>query len=354
MDGAAGVLTTDPDFPQCLIEVDIDIKPGSFPNSINVKSKGVVPVAILGSNSFDVGIVDISSVIFGPAGASPVHDGHLEDVNDDGHTDLMFHFRQKKTGLVKGDTEATLTGATTGGTTIEGTDSVNTKPGKPLHVAGDPGDVLVGQRLTSEMLEQAVPRAVGYWTTDSSAHHAVAELARVDVQIGELDGTMLGYATHDTVWIDRDAAGYGWSDSGGVDLLSVIKHEFGHVLGRDHDHGGLMVRTLAPNASRPLLVTVRDVLADSALPTLSSQRDVLFNDLNKSDDSEALSRAEADLFGRELLPTASASRLDRTLGNNRSDLDESDLVLEKILDELYKELELDGDGRLTMVTAVEN
>ena len=34
--------------------VGIDIKPGSFPNSINLKGKGVIPVAILSTTTFDV------------------------------------------------------------------------------------------------------------------------------------------------------------------------------------------------------------------------------------------------------------------------------------------------------------
>jgi hypothetical protein len=122
---------------ECGIEVDIDIKPGSYPNSINVKSNGVVPVAILGSDVFDVTSVDVTTLAFGPAGASPVHDltnadtyfYHLQDVNGDGWLDLVAHFRQKEAGLMKGDTEATLTGATWGGIPFEGTDSVNTSPG---------------------------------------------------------------------------------------------------------------------------------------------------------------------------------------------------------------------------------
>ena len=39
------------------------------------------------------------------------------------------------------------------------------------------------------------------------------------------------------VWIDRDAAGIGWSTGNydGYDLLSAVTHEFGHMLGLDHD-----------------------------------------------------------------------------------------------------------------------
>jgi len=47
--------------------ISIDIKPGSSPNSINLKSKGVVPVAILGTDDFDVSDVDPDTVIFADA-----------------------------------------------------------------------------------------------------------------------------------------------------------------------------------------------------------------------------------------------------------------------------------------------
>ena len=36
----------------------IDIKPGSDPNCININGHGVIPVAILGSEDFDVSLVD--------------------------------------------------------------------------------------------------------------------------------------------------------------------------------------------------------------------------------------------------------------------------------------------------------
>jgi hypothetical protein len=45
---------------------EIDIKPGSFPNSINPRSKGVIPVAILTTDTFDATTVDPLSVTFGP------------------------------------------------------------------------------------------------------------------------------------------------------------------------------------------------------------------------------------------------------------------------------------------------
>ena len=44
------------------IEVAVDIKPGSCPNPLNVKSKGVLPVAILGSADFDVHDIDVATI----------------------------------------------------------------------------------------------------------------------------------------------------------------------------------------------------------------------------------------------------------------------------------------------------
>jgi len=46
-----------------IIEVGFDIKPGSCPNPLNVKAKGVFPVAILGRETFDVAQIDPGSVV---------------------------------------------------------------------------------------------------------------------------------------------------------------------------------------------------------------------------------------------------------------------------------------------------
>lgn len=40
----------------------LDIKPGSCPNPLNVGSQGVLPVALLGTDEFDVSLVDLSTV----------------------------------------------------------------------------------------------------------------------------------------------------------------------------------------------------------------------------------------------------------------------------------------------------
>jgi len=98
------------------MHANIDVKPGSFPNAINIRSNGVVPVALFGSAEFDVHGVDVSTVRFGPmhhhdhqAGAAP-RKYAFEDVNGDGYLDMIFHFETKAIGLQTGDTEACLHG----------------------------------------------------------------------------------------------------------------------------------------------------------------------------------------------------------------------------------------------------
>jgi hypothetical protein len=115
------------------IPVKIDIKPGSFPNSINPNNQGVIPVAILTTDSsdnvatFDASSVDPATILFGPAGteAVPVHDD-WEDVDGDGDIDMILHLNTQDTNINCGDTSVTLTGETFDGQSIKGIDSIRT------------------------------------------------------------------------------------------------------------------------------------------------------------------------------------------------------------------------------------
>jgi hypothetical protein len=102
---------TAPPPPQ--ITVYVDIKPGSWPNPINVGSKGVLPVAICGTKDFDVKTIDPATVkiyIEGiEIGVSPIR-WTYEDVatpwtgepggghalGGDGYLDLVLHFDTQK------------------------------------------------------------------------------------------------------------------------------------------------------------------------------------------------------------------------------------------------------------------
>ena len=107
------------------LAVTIDITPGGFPNSINPASRGVIPVAILTTGTFNAAIVDAATVRFGPNSAPP-SSFLLQDVDLDGDLDLVLQFTTLQTGIVCGTTSATLTGMTTDGVAISGTDSVRT------------------------------------------------------------------------------------------------------------------------------------------------------------------------------------------------------------------------------------
>ena len=107
--------------------IDVDVKPYSQNDNINPRSSGLVAVAVLTSDVFDALQIDPDTVQFGPDGAAKVHgQTHVMDVDNDGDTDLLFHFRMTKTGIQCGDTEATLTGQTWDETLVSGTDNIRT------------------------------------------------------------------------------------------------------------------------------------------------------------------------------------------------------------------------------------
>ena len=62
---------------ESVIKVAVDIKPGSCPNPLNVKSKGILPVAIPGTDDVDVTQIDPDSILL--AGLPPLR-WDFEDV----------------------------------------------------------------------------------------------------------------------------------------------------------------------------------------------------------------------------------------------------------------------------------
>jgi hypothetical protein len=109
--------------------ISIAIKLGNTHNPINPLGRGVVPVAILGSDTFDVTDVDASTLAFGSAGAPLAHRNgpHSKDANHDGFTDLLAHFLTEEAGIAPGDEEACVTGELLDGTAFEGCDAITTQ-----------------------------------------------------------------------------------------------------------------------------------------------------------------------------------------------------------------------------------
>jgi hypothetical protein len=108
--------------------VEIDIKPGSDPNSINLGSNGNVPVAIFSSAYFDATSIDPLTIRLSGAEVRLKGKGdaqvNFEDVNADGILDIIVHVDTRALELSAGDTEAVLTGLTNGGIVFRGIDTV--------------------------------------------------------------------------------------------------------------------------------------------------------------------------------------------------------------------------------------
>lgn len=118
-------------------DVLIDIKPGGNPNTINLRSKGVLPVAILSSEEvgkeFDATTVDPSTVQLAGAGVAVrgknKYMAHKEDVNGDGLTDLVVQIEIKNLNPDKlEDGSAILTAQTSNGIEITGSDKIAIVP----------------------------------------------------------------------------------------------------------------------------------------------------------------------------------------------------------------------------------
>jgi hypothetical protein len=113
--------------------------------------------------------------------------------------------------------------------------------------------------LTQSDLQSMIQEAIARWDSAGLDASAIARLTRVEFAIDDLNGSLLGQAEANRVTIDSNAAGHGWfvdstptldeeytlSPSGRrfraidpqavdrIDLLTVVEHELGHILGFD-------------------------------------------------------------------------------------------------------------------------
>ena len=136
-DGDFGTPGADNDcvLPPSIIEVSVDIKPGSDSNPVNVNSKGVLPVAILGTADFDATQVDPATMLLswdgisGVPGIPPLR-WNWEDINRDGFMDLGLKYSMEAAGTVtltreaSGPLDMILIGKLLDGTPIAGEDTV--------------------------------------------------------------------------------------------------------------------------------------------------------------------------------------------------------------------------------------
>jgi hypothetical protein len=139
------------------------------------------------------------------------------------------------------------------------------------------------QVLIEQMLRPVVTEAIAEWQAAGVPASALATLKDTDIEIADLPGDYLGWeSANGVILIDSNAAGYGWfvdpsgaafrgtlqgPAAGQLDLLTVVAHEFGHVLGIAElsDPRDLMYVYLPPGVRR--VPTDRDVVA-AGLPVV--------------------------------------------------------------------------------------
>ena len=127
--------------------MDLDVHPMSCPNPVSSKSHGKTPIAILGTNSFDVNEIDVATINI--SGLSPLRSS-IEDVaapwggnasspasrddcgtdGPDGHDDLTLKFDTQELiaaigPVAKGDVVVvTIEGELIGGGAFSGSDVI--------------------------------------------------------------------------------------------------------------------------------------------------------------------------------------------------------------------------------------
>lgn len=113
---------------QDLAWVPVDVMPGSDTNPVNLRSKGVTPIALLSSATLDTMTIAPTTFKVGPLGAAVQETAAKgEDVNNDGFIDQVVHARTQDLGLAADATQLCLTGNLSNNRSISSCDAVSVR-----------------------------------------------------------------------------------------------------------------------------------------------------------------------------------------------------------------------------------
>ena len=148
------------------------------------------------------------------------------------------------------------------------------------------GESLLTDAQVNSLLEQALQN----WATSPLPPQQLERLSAITVEIADLPGGILGETRGYSILVDAEAAGYSWfvdttpgensefSQTGSthlsaivgsdaydnIDLLTVLTHEVGHVLGFEHDASLAVMADVLQVGQRVLLLDEQLLVSDQA------------------------------------------------------------------------------------------
>src|SRR5262245_41614835 len=126
--------------------------------------------------------------------------------------------------------------------------------GSPLRAAEAPPAGPSPPPLTSAELQPLVAEAIARWEAAGLTPAQLDALRSAPVMVADLGGDLLGLASGATVWIDADAAGWGWF----VDATPWDDSELGRLAGQPSITApgtrGHRRPSLPPHGGRPALL----------------------------------------------------------------------------------------------------
>lgn len=105
--------------------MQIDILPGDPSNSLDPRSTGTITVAVLADRGYSLPSIEAAFTTFGRGGQRPLN-WFMQDVNNDGKTELVLQFDIPATHIECQDIAAFLYTRTNQGTILWGSDSIST------------------------------------------------------------------------------------------------------------------------------------------------------------------------------------------------------------------------------------